>query len=70
VDSDLADSISALKEAFNQGNPSPTFAEGDADVVQALRATLKLPRRYREFLLAANPLNVETATPSERIRLR
>ena len=34
-----------------------------------LRAQLRVPRRFREFLLAADPLDVETRTPAERVRL-
>ena len=30
---------------------------------------MKLPRRFREFLLAANPEDVETRTPAERVKL-
>lgn len=34
-----------------------------------LRSKLKLPRRYREFLLETDPLDVETRTPTEKVRL-
>ena len=37
--------------------------------VDELRAKLRIPRRYREFLLAADPVDVETRTPAERVRL-
>lgn len=37
--------------------------------MSALRAELRLPRRYREFLQHADPLDVETVTPAERVRL-
>jgi hypothetical protein len=38
-------------------------------LVAALKPKFKLPRRYRDFLLEADPVNVETRTPSERVRL-
>lgn len=69
MDSDLADSIAALKEAFGRRGVTSDFGRADSQVVDALRAKLRLPRRYREFLLAADPLEVETRTPTERIRL-
>jgi hypothetical protein len=46
-----------------------TFGRADPEQVQILRAKLKLPRRYREFLLETDPLDVETRTPCERVRL-
>jgi hypothetical protein len=69
VDSDLAESISALKQSFERRGVSASFGKADATLIGELRALLKLPRRYREFLLAADPLDVETRTPSERVRL-
>ncbi|MBK7579129.1 MAG: SMI1/KNR4 family protein [Myxococcales bacterium] len=38
-------------------------------MVTALRSKLRLPRRYRDFLSEADPLDVETRTPPERVRL-
>lgn len=38
-------------------------------MVEQLKAQLKVPRRFREFLLAANPEDVETRTPAERVKL-
>jgi hypothetical protein len=37
--------------------------------VEDLRKQLRIPSRFRGFLLAANPEKVETVTPVERIRL-
>jgi hypothetical protein len=69
VDSDLAESISALKEAFSRRKLRATFGKADKALVEALRGKLRIPRRYREFLLEADPTDVETRTPSERVRL-
>jgi hypothetical protein len=69
LDSDLAESISALKEAFARRSIPAEFGKCDATLVADLRAKLKIPRRFRDFLTAADPLNVETQTPSERVRL-
>lgn len=69
MDSDLAESISALKEAFTRRSLPAVFGKADKQLVEQLRSKLRIPRRYREFLLAADPTDVETRTPSERIRL-
>jgi hypothetical protein len=69
LDSDLADSISALKQSFSRRGVAADFAKAEAELVTELRGKLKLPRRFREFLLAADPVDVETRTPTERVRL-
>jgi hypothetical protein len=69
LDSDLAESIAALKESFQQRRLAASFGKAEAARVDALRAKLRLPRRFREFLLAADPLDLETVTPAERVRL-
>lgn len=69
MDSDLADSISALKQSFERRGVPASFGKADTALVPELKSLLKLPRRYREFLLAADPLDVETRTPAERVRL-
>ncbi|MBN2192462.1 MAG: SMI1/KNR4 family protein [Polyangiaceae bacterium] len=38
-------------------------------LVEKLRARLHVPRRFRDFLLEADPVDVETSTPAERVRL-
>ncbi len=69
MDSDLAESISALKESLERRGVRANFGKAPAELVTELRSKLKVPRRYREFLAEANPVNVETRTPSERVRL-
>jgi hypothetical protein len=69
VDSDLAESISALKKSFERRGVPVSFAKGDPALIAELRTLFKLPRRYREFLAEADPLDVETRTPAERVRL-
>jgi len=68
VDSDLAEAVSTLKGVFEQRKIPVKFGQADAAVVERLRKTLKVPARYRSFLLAADPLDVETVTPVERLR--
>lgn len=69
MDSDLAESISALRDAFTQRHVRAKFGNADAALVDQLKSQLKLPRRCRDFLLAANPEDVETRTPAERVKL-
>jgi hypothetical protein len=69
LDSDLAESLKAFKESFERRHLRAKFGKAEPARVEALRSALKVPRRFREFLLAADPLDVETRTPAERVRL-
>jgi hypothetical protein len=69
VDSDLAESVAALKSIFEKRKISVQFGTTAADVVESLRKAYRIPSRYRAFLLEADPLKVETVTPVERVRL-
>jgi hypothetical protein len=69
MDSDLAESLKALKEVFGHRHLRAEFGKADRARVESLRALLKIPRRFREFLLEADPLHVETKTPVERVAL-
>jgi hypothetical protein len=68
VDSDLADAIEGLKTIFAKRKIDASFGKSSAEVVDALKKQLRIPPRFRGFLLAANPVRVETVTPVERIR--
>lgn len=69
MDSDLAESLKALKEVFARRHLRAEFGKADPARVESVRTLLKLPRRFREFLLEADPLDVETKTPVERVQL-
>lgn len=69
MDSDLAESISALKTSLAACRLPASFGKADPDLVRSLHQKLRIPRRYREFLAECDPLTVETVTPAERIRL-
>lgn len=69
MDSDLAEAVSSLKSVFEQRKIPVTFGKADPAVVERLRKALKVPARYRSFLLEADPIDVETVTPVERVRL-
>jgi hypothetical protein len=69
VDSDLADSISALKGSFERRGAPARWGRAEPDAIAELKNKLRIPRRYREFLGHSDPLDVETRTPAERIRL-
>ena len=69
MDSDLAEAISALKDALGSLGVSARFESGDRRLIDELAAKFDLPRRYVEFLLDSDPVDVESQTPSERVRL-
>jgi hypothetical protein len=69
VDTDLAESISALKEAFTSSSTPLTLGRAAPELIASLKEKLKLPRRYRTFLAEHDPRDVEIATPTERVRL-
>ncbi|HEX4473872.1 MAG TPA: SMI1/KNR4 family protein [Polyangiaceae bacterium] len=69
MDSDLADAVENLKTVFAKRKIAATFGKAPADQVEALKKSLRVPSRYRAFLLGADPTKVETVTPVERVRL-
>lgn len=69
MDSDLAESLSALQAAFEKRKIPVEVGRADAAVVDTLRKSFRIPLRYRTFLLESDPLKLEAATPVERIRL-
>jgi hypothetical protein len=69
VDSDLADAVEGLKAIFQRRKLSCTFGKSPQELIDAIKKELRVPPRIRGFLLAANPVKVETVTPVERIRL-
>jgi len=68
VDSDLADAVQGLKQVFTKRRIEASFGKAPPELVDRLKKELKIPPRYRAFLLGANPDHVETVTPVERIR--
>jgi hypothetical protein len=69
VDSDLADAVEGLKEVFQKRKLECAFGKADKALVEDLRKQLRIPSRYRAFLVGADPIKVETVTPVERVRL-
>ena len=69
MDSDLAESIRALKDGLERIQARASFVAAPAETIEAIRSLFRLPRRYRDFLAHADPRDCETRTPSERVRL-
>jgi len=69
VDTDLQESISALKTSLEKLELPASFGRADPAALAHLKSRFELPRRYAEFLAECDPIEVETATPSERIQL-
>jgi hypothetical protein len=68
VDSDLAESVQALKDIFEKRFIIANFGTNDDATIAALKKKLGLTYRYASFLKEADPLDVESVTPAERIR--
>lgn len=68
MDSDLADSVRALKAIFEKRFIPANFGKNDDATVKSLKQKLRLTHRYASFLREADPLDVETVTPPERVR--
>jgi hypothetical protein len=69
LDSDLADAVEGLKAVFKRRKVGADFGKAAPDLVDSLKKQLRVPQRYRAFLLGADPIKVETLTPVERVRL-
>ena len=69
MDSDLADAVEGLKSVFQRRKIECSFGKADKALVEDIRKQLRVPSRFRAFLLGADPLKVETVTPVERVRL-
>ena len=68
MDNDLTEAVQALKTVFEKRFIPANFAKNDPSEISTLKRELELSDRYAAFLTAADPLDVETATPAERIR--
>jgi hypothetical protein len=69
VDSDLAESVTALKKALEEADESVSFGRADKHHLERLRERFSLPRRYVEFLDEHDPLELCARTPAEQIQL-
>jgi hypothetical protein len=61
--------VESLRAIFAKRKLPCSFSKAPQSLVDDLKKQLRVPPRYRNFLLAANPEKVETATPVERVRL-
>jgi len=68
VDSDLVEAVDKLKAVLDKSSNSYSFGTAPKDVVADAKQRLKLPYRYRSFLLEANPVELQTVTPVESIQ--
>lgn len=69
MDSDLAESVTALQAIFQRRKLPFELGKSEPVVIDSLKKTLRIPPRYRTFLLEANPREVETVCPIERVKL-
>ncbi len=69
MDSDLREAVSALRAVFERRAISSQWGQASAELLAELKKDLKIPARYRSFLAAADPVDVETVTPVEKVKL-
>lgn len=65
----LQNSVNALKDILHRRNIPASFGSAAPDLLHNLQTKLLIPSRYKTFLQSANPVSVETVTPTERIHL-
>ncbi len=68
MDSDLVEAVDKLKAILDKRLIPYTLGTSPRDVVEGVKQRLKLPPRYRSFLLEANPVELQTVTPVESIQ--
>ena len=69
MDSDLAESVAALQQAFQKAGQELQLGQASPELLARLKEKLRLPRRYRSFLKGHDPVELEVATPTERLVL-
>jgi hypothetical protein len=69
MDSDLREAVDLLRAVFERRKLKSQWGTASADVVNELKKDFRVPARYRSFLQEANPVEVETVTPVEKVRL-
>ena len=69
MDSDLREAVGALRAVFERRKIESTWGQASPELVTELKTKMRVPPRFRAFLTAANPVEVETVTPVEKVRL-
>lgn len=69
MDSDLREAVGALRAVFERRKIESTWGTTPVERLNELKLKYKVPQRYRAFLAAADPVEVETVTPVEKVRL-
>lgn len=69
MDSDLREAVGALRAVFERRKIESKWGQATPELVAELKTKLRVPARFRAFLIAANPVEVETVTPVEKVRL-
>lgn len=69
MDSDLRDAVGALRAVFERRKIESKWGTAPPELLTELKTKYRVPQRYRAFLAAANPVEVETVTPVEKVRL-
>ncbi len=68
MDSDLVEAVDKLKAILDKRTISFSLGAASRDVVDRVTQRLKLPPRYRSFLLESNTTELQTVTPVESVQ--
>lgn len=69
MDSDLREAVELLRAIFERRKLKSQWGAAPVELINELKKEYRVPARFRAFLQAANPVEVETVTPVERVRL-
>ncbi len=69
MDSDLREAVDLLRAVFERRKLESKWGAASADLVNELKKEFRIPPRYRAFLTKADPVEVETVTPVEKVRI-
>ncbi len=69
MDSDLAESIAALKASLESAQEHFSFGTTEPGLLKHLQERFGLPRRYVEFLAECDPTELSVVTPAEHVEL-
>ncbi len=68
MDADLVEAVAALEEGFREAGQRMVRGKGDPTAVEELKKKHALSARFRSFLIACDPHDIEASMPIERVR--
>lgn len=68
MDSDLVEALEKLKAVLDKRTIPYVFGSNSKEAVDSVKQRLRLPPRYRSWLMEANPIELQTDTPIESVQ--